>query len=117
MANATKGAQRKVHTEPVTVGAALSAEEIASLLAVTSKGGLKVYDPMVQAFYDGGEQAITVDGAGRAPRSIRLSLNKAIKSLDLEDKVSVIGTGNKIALYRLPQDESDAPEGDETETE
>jgi hypothetical protein len=80
----------------------LKPRDISTLTTRRGRQASTFYPDLVNAFMISGEQAAQVDVAkiGRKPETVRSALAKAIRSLDVRDKVRVSMLGDEVFLIR-----------------
>lgn len=78
----------------------LKPRDIATLRQRRGREASDFYPDLVKAFLDAGEQAMDVDVAkiGRKPETVRSALAKAIRQLEVQDKVRVSKLGTDVIL-------------------
>jgi hypothetical protein len=78
----------------------LKPRDISTLATRRGRQASTFYPDLVRAFVDSGEKAAQVDVArvGRKPETVRSALAKAIRSLDVGDRVRVSKLGDEVFL-------------------
>ena len=78
----------------------LKPRDIATLTSRRGRQASTFYPDVVKAFVDSGEKAAQVDVAkiGRKPETVRSALAKAIRILDVREKVRVSKLGDEVFL-------------------
>jgi hypothetical protein len=78
----------------------LKPRDIATLTTHRGRQASTFYPDLVKAFIDSGEKAAEVDVAkiGRKPETVRSALAKAIRSLEVRNKIRVSMLGDEVFL-------------------